>query len=50
MYLKLEDLTKNIKGNEVLKNINLELDGPCIYGFLVEMGLERQCYLELYLD
>ena len=38
MYIKLEDLTKNIKGNEVLKNINLELDGPCIYGFFGRNG------------
>ena len=34
MYLKIENLTKIIKGNEVLKDINLELDKACIYGFL----------------
>lgn len=33
MYLKLEDLTKNINGNEVLKNINLELDGTMYIWF-----------------
>ena len=44
-YIKLENLTKKIKGNTVLDNINIEFQKGKIYGILGHNGCGKTMLL-----
>ena len=47
-YIEVKKVTKTIKGNHILENINLNLEKGNIYGFVVVM--DKPCYLEQFVD
>lgn len=50
IYLKVEHLTKVMKQQVILKDINLELNKGFIYGFRGKTDPEKQCYSVPYVD
>lgn len=44
--IKIENLSKNVKKHEILKDINLEIDKPGIYGFIGRNGSGKSVFFK----